>query len=353
MAITLADIYQGANITLQADIFALRRQSVTAMKDALTDEHSTVLARLYFGLQITDEDAEWFRSEVGKNDPMFSLVQNGREAAVLSESILWEAVQGGDAFAATVVLSAESSGLRAPVVNAQHIAAFRTTLNNMAVRERSSIQAKIKSLPPSTITADQFAGAASLPAAAALYGQANDELRKTAQSAFTETQKILASTVDQLEEAREEVDILWWLIGGWSRRLDCPFNSLSPGTAAVAVGVDLADLSRGVEGPFAATSLIRRALLPLKKPRGGKISFASLGDALKEEEFKSLDICSSLTNLGDLCPVLTAASKSAEMGHGAWFTSFEKITGLQAKSDLDVEILALQAMRERIVTAQL
>jgi hypothetical protein len=350
MAVTLADIYQGANITLQAETFALRQQSVTAMKDALTDEHSAALARLYFGLQVTDADTEWFRSEIGKNDPMFSLVQNGREAAVLSEAILWEAAQGGDAFAGVVVLSTESSGLRVPVVNAQHIVDFRTTLNNMSVRERGLIPTKIKPLSVSTITPEQLTGAASLPAAAALYGQANDELRKATQLAFTETQKILASTVDQLEEGREEVDILWWLIGGWSRLLNCPFNSLSPGTAA---GVDLADLSRRVEGPFAAISLIRRALLPLKKPRGGKVSFASLGDAFTEAEFKSLNICSSLANVGDLCPVLTAISKSAEMGHGAWSTSFEKITGLQAKSDFEVEILALQAMRERIVTAQL
>jgi hypothetical protein len=353
MTMTLADIYQTANISLQPETFAARQLAVSAIRQALTDEHSVILARFYFGLSVNENDSEWFRSEVAKTDQTFSLVHKEREAAVIAEAILWDATKQDDQFAATVVAAAAISGLRTPIVNVDHIDMFKAALRNMAVRTRTPISTKFKSLPAMTVTAAEFSAAGSLPAAGELYIKGFEELRKSAQVALNETQKALVNAVEELNETREEVDILSWLIGGWSRLLGRPFTSLSLGVAAVAAGIDLADLSGRIAGPFAAPSLIQRVLLPVKKPKAEKVSLLALGDAFSPEDVRALNFSSSLSSIGDLCPVLTALSKRAEIGSGSWTANFEQLTGLGAKSELSFEQLAIQAMHERMVTVQL
>ncbi len=353
MAVTLADIYQGANISLQPETFTVRQQAITAMSASLTDEQSVTLTRFYFGLTVSETGSEWFRSEVAKTDSMFSLVQKEREAAVIAEAILWQATQNREEFPATVVASASANGLRVPIVNVSHIDIFRTALKNMAVRERTSLSTDFVPLPASTVTAAEISAATSLSAAGELYARGIEELRRNAHVALSGTQNVLSSVVSELQEAREELDILSWLIGGWSRLLNRPFSDLPPGLAAVAVGVDLADLSKTIAGPHAAASLIRRALLPVKKARGGKTSVLALGNSAPAEDVKALNIKTSITAVSDLCPIFFALSKSAEVGHGAWMTAFEQSTSMTVKAEMEFEHLALQAMHERMVTGQL
>ena len=345
MAITLADIYQSANISLVPETFAARQAAVTAISDALTDEQSLTLTRFYYGLPVNEEAREWLRTEMAKSDGMFSLVQREREVAVIAEAILWAAASASDEFAATAVVSAAANHTRRPLVNAVQLSSFEAALKNMARQRRAALTFKFKPMAPSIVTGPDFSAVASLPAAGELYSKANEDLRKGVQAALTETQTAVLKLVEAVKEGQEQGDIMSWLIGGWSRRLGRPFNALSPSVAAVAAGIDLADLTTKVAGPYAAEALLHRVLQQIKPPKGGKVSFLTLGDSVTAEEVSAFTIPNTSSGVADLCPVFTAMSQSAERGPGNWSFGFQKATGIDAKTEFDYGGLALQAMR--------
>jgi hypothetical protein len=112
----------------------------------------------------------------------------------------------------------------------------------------------------------------------------------------------------------------------------------------------LADLSQRIEGPFASESLIRRALLPLKKSKRELFSVSRIAEEFSPEDFSCLQVSTSLADVSDICPLFTALSSRATIGVSSWKDSFEKLTGLKAKSELTLAQFAYQAMRERFVT---
>lgn len=57
---------------------------------------------------------------------------------------------------------------------------------------------------------------------------------------------IIGALVENAELDREEIDVLWWALGGWSEAINCRFSSLSSDVAAVVGGIELADKLNGL-----------------------------------------------------------------------------------------------------------
>jgi len=153
---------------------------------------------------------------------------------------------------------------------------------------------------------------------------------------------------------REEVDMLWWHIGGWSRLLEKPFADLAPGLAAVLAGVDLADMSRSAVGPVAAPAILQRTLAAGRKTQNAKITINNAVEALPQDLFDRLKLDHRLSTVPEICPVLTAFAKANEIGPGpTWHTAFAKATKLEAKSAFAPLDLAMQAYRERLLLCAL
>jgi hypothetical protein len=173
------------------------------------------------------------------------------------------------------------------------------------------------------------------------------EITKTlAKQLLTVVQPLAAETLT----LREEVDMLWWHIGGWSRLLDRPFTDLDLGLAAVLAGVDLADMSRSAMGPAAAPAILQRTLAAGRKTQNAKITINNAVEALSQGLFDRLKLDRRLSEVPEICPVLTAFAKANEIGPSpTWHATFARATKLEAKSAFAPLDLAMQAYRERLL----
>jgi hypothetical protein len=158
----------------------------------------------------------------------------------------------------------------------------------------------------------------------------------------------------QVQTLREEVEMLWWHVGGWSRLLDKPFAELDIGLAAVLAGIDMADMSRSSAGPAAAPAIFQRTLAAGRKTQAAMIAIHSAVDALPQDQFDHLGLSSKLPAVPEICPVLTAYAKAREIGFGsAWHVAYAKATGLEAGTTFGPLELAMQAYRERLLLREL
>jgi hypothetical protein len=353
--VNLADLYQAANIPLSAEDFAARESGFAAVCKTLSEAKIIDLTRMYFGFWEKLEGFEWFREGFDKPDAPFSLAANRREASVLAGGILLEALKGGQGFAGLAVLSASLSGLRSAAVPGIEMATFETEFKNLTAKAASSqwYSTSFKPLGKSLITSEKMIAGGSIGTMGPEVQMALDETYSATKAAFGEVQALLKQMANDLSEARQEIEMLWWLTGGCSRKLERPFADLGIPLGAVAAGFDLADLSLTSCGPYAAEAMLARALSGIKKPKRS-VSLAEVGDSPSVEEFGFLAVSQYVPKCLDICPLSAALAKSAEIGKGtAWHQSFEKDVHAKPSAQLGPLEIAVQAMRERLLLSNL
>jgi hypothetical protein len=346
-----ADNYRAAGLTTGADALRARQEPFDELRRAIDPRTATDLTRLYFGLSVP-RGTNWFRDAFAATDASFSLIDNAREASVLAAGLLEAAVADGKVFAALATLTAGVSGLRQPPVRPDLIAVMGFAIREKAVSARQQAPAdpnKIR-LPSKSKMATELAALAQTPdlqTASTLLKQLSEESADITKNLATQVLNVVQPLVAQVLTLREEVEMLWWHVGGWSRLLDKPFAELELGLAAVLAGIDMADMSRSETGPAAAPAIFQRTLAAGRKGKTGKISIKDAVGALPQDQFDRLTLPAALGTVPDVCPVLTAFAKAKEIGAGpTWHASFGRTTGLDAGLAFAPLELAMQAFRE-------
>lgn len=338
-----ADTYKAAGFTPGPEIIRLRQQAFDVIRKEMKAARVIDAVRLYFGLPVPD-GVPWFRDSFAATDPSFTMLDNEREAAILSACLLSAEIDSGNVAAGFAPLTAAAVGNREPLVQPGLIEQARQAIHKAAVAARryDSPQSK-QTAPKIDETADALAQNGDWPTAAVLFKQIATE-------GAARSDRLAA----EVRDLREEVDILWWYIGGWSRILERPFSALSPGPAALMAGMDLADLTEGELGPASASAILLRVISAGRKEHTAKVTLAESVDGLPAEGRKGLGLPKALGKALDICPVLGALAKAAEIGQGpAWHESFKSVSHLEVSAVFDPADLALQVFRERQLLAQL
>jgi hypothetical protein len=148
----------------------------------------------------------------------FLSVANRREASLLSGGLLLKALKGGEAFAGLVVLAASLSGQRTVAVPGIDLETFETEFRNVAAKAASSrlYSTVFKPLGKTSMTSDKMVAGGSLATMGEEVQNALDETHAATNAGFSEVQTLLKEMANDLSEARQEVEMLWWLTGGWS-----------------------------------------------------------------------------------------------------------------------------------------
>ena len=134
----------------------------------------------------------------------------------------------------------------------------------------------------------------------------------------------------------EDSQILWWLIGGWSRDLEKPYKNFSKKEVALIIGKELADLVSVLPGPYSADGVIGKQLDNCKK---GVPSSLSLEEVVNNTiidwkiQYAKEDVNKLFCSL---IPISTALKLSA--GFKEWQAMFNEYTLL----DLDKVKLSAQ-----------
>lgn len=310
--------------------------------------------RIYFGWWNRTNDLEWFLSAF-RNDPRFTIAANKREASVLAGALLLQQLTEGNVIAGLTVVSASLQGHRAPAVPGIDAAAFATELKNLAVVEASSLNyiTAFKPLGRTAVTKEKILEDNTLPTIAANIMAGFTETQNVSTNAFAEVHTLLGAMANDLATAREQLAMLWWLSGGWSRLLNRSFVDLGSPLSFIVSGIDLADLSRKAHGPYAAEAILARVGLPAKKPRK-PITIAEVGDSASPEQVRMLNLPERAGAYSDLCPLSAALRKSTEMGKGtSWHAIFESTAHLSTSTTMSPQEIALQSFHERLLLTNL
>jgi len=354
MDINLADLYQAATIPISAEDFKLRQSGFDAAAEELSDDRLVDCCRAYYGWSNGTTNLDWFLSAF-RNDPPFTMAANKREASMLAGALLFQQLLAGNAVAGLAVVSSSVQGRRTPAVPGIDTEFFSTGLKNLAIEKASSLNynTTFKPLGETAVTKEKILEDNTLPMIAANIVGGLTDSHNASKNAFAEIHTLLSTMANDLATAREQLAMLWWFTGGWSRQLNQSFADLGGPLAYVVSGFDLADLSRTPHGPYAAEALLARVGSAVRKSRK-PITVAEIGDSASAELVSKLNISDTAGAYADICPLSAALRKSAEIGKGtSWHVVFENTARLTPSTTLSPREIALQAFYERLLLTNL
>jgi hypothetical protein len=115
----------------------------------------------------------------------------------------------------------------------------------------------------------------------------------------------------RLRLQEEEINMLWWLFGEYSRERKSHFRDLGAGEAAIVAAKELADLTTFPPGPVSFEGILCKALAPDTLDR--KINLAEVINSLNREWRASIaESVKSLVNEMTVCPLHLMIMKALE-----------------------------------------
>lgn len=352
----ISDCYRLSGLQVSSDVIERRVKAFETLRKDATEEQITDLVRLYFGMP-TSTEPEWFRAAFADGDSAFSMIDNEREVAILAGGLLEALNEDEIAVAGLAPLTAAMMGQRSPKVRPAllEIAARRLQEAARDARGHAALDYSVIRNPAKSKVIDEksMADATDVPRVVALVKRVNDESSEWTKTLANQVASLVRPMTVQLNSLQEEVEILWWHIGGHSRQLNKPFSEIDLGAACLLAGLDMADLSRMETAPVAAPALLTRTLSPLKKAKGAKVTLSAAVDSLPSEFLEKFAHAEVERQHADLLPVLTALQRARENGHGSWQPGFKKLIGIDASASCVPIDLAIQVMRERLLARAL
>jgi GTPase-associated system helical domain len=276
-------------------------------------------------------------------DSQFAIEVDKIEAGLIACLLLTEEIIDGNTFASLSVLTTAFEGMRTAIVPAvtefalKAASAVTDTLKSADLvypleDEAADAIAKAKASLTPDIVADAFLA---IVAAA----QQNGVLFAQDVNARFAAERRLSNRLS------EELNMLWWYVGEWSKLVDKPRNTTGDKAKAIFFGADLATFVDSLPGPYGATAILRKSLA--SKASMTTTLFDAV-DSLDKDEIEA--IRTELPNSdGDLFPVTLAVKYAREVGKGHWRTPFEKVTGLQSDLKLSKHQLSVQMYREQVI----
>ena len=289
-----ADQYKRAGLAPGSEIIQQRQESFEKLLDNINTPMILDLTRLYFGFSVPD-GTDWFRDIFIETDASFSMIDNERETSVLSACLLSAALDKGHIAAGLAPLVALANGHHTPKVFPELVEEAKKKLASASINyweqtkpDVHKIKQHIKSTVPTEV--DKLIAAPAWPLAAEVINLTSRESLTATKTLTNQLRSVISPLVNQVQNLKEEVSILWWCIGGWSRILEQPFIDMGIELAALMAGIDLAHLTESESAPVAAPAILYRTIIKSKKDANTKISISSAVESLPDGVFQQLKI---------------------------------------------------------------
>ncbi len=331
---------------VEARVAALANLSTEARKSV---EKIVGLTRIAYGIPLADGDetGAWLQATIREKEAGFSLNRDHQDARIMSAIVLDSILQAGNCDrVATLLLTATFSGQRrAPGPGKLELAArdifsdsarnrglkFNTRISKSQWRDTSKAMAGIATTIDATTVKTAFD--AVIAEAKAAEERAIEKFNATLNQLTTENVRLA-----------EEVDLLWWHLGGWSFILKRPLDSIEATSLPLVIGSDVAQMVNNLPGPHGALGIIRKALGTSADEK------QTIEDTLKAVEpddrtkllvsARDKDVIASLNHGLALLDDETTADSFAR--------TFQKRTALSSDAELTRFEIASQAYFERL-----
>jgi hypothetical protein len=175
-----------------------------------------------------------------------------------------------------------------------------------------------------------------------------EDLRTSVEKAVQTMAERLNFSMQQMgsyiQVADEELQMLWWLVNGFSQDLGLPFEKVGAAARPLVFGKELADRTAEPPGPVAIGALLSRAGLKSNGKVGIISAIGALDDSWVTDAVRDVD-ASPVTS-----PIHFALEKRVETGAGnAWVAGWAAIAGLPEDLGAAPSVLGKLFYRERLL----
>lgn len=287
-------------------------------------------------------------------DESFSADAQKKELQALAGTclaLLTESPGRSGVAAGLLALCASAVGSRTPSVGFDLEKEIGNALRNRSIADRHRVQA---TAPRAKSRSKQIADKVAPLDEAPDWEKAKTSIKDVgavATAYATDIETALLGELNRLklhfDQADEELQILWWLTGSFSRDMEKPFSALDDGVRAIVSGKEAADLTIFPPGPAAIQSILFKL--------GNEVEpTVKLSDAVNSLPLTWRDGLNGLKKLAALAPPLfpisTAILKSVESGGDkSWLAAFSTMTGLNKSFGKSACDLSLQMYRESLL----
>lgn len=211
-----------------------------------------------------EEAVTAFRHAIRQADPTAPPTGNDRELEILAASALAAIMSAGGlsgARAAMGITTTAGNGRREPSLpmDLPTLANAQLTIIARGIRQRTPIV--ISAASEVTFSLDDAAAKAkegNFEAASQAFTIAATEIQKSLQTLANRQVKLVHTLNQTLRLQDEELNMLWWLTGGFSFDLHKPFHDVAALSRPLVFAKELADLTAFAPGPATATALFTR-----------------------------------------------------------------------------------------------
>lgn len=346
-----ADRYAEAGLAPTPQMVTSRQAPADRIVGDITNARILDLAGTYYGSP--GLDLAWLRGEFAQEDASFSLVNNERETRVLAAAMLGALIADERSEAILAVVVGNVSGHKAPIQAEWLVRDALEALGRLSVAERrpSAVETKVSPTSNTKLGAEIAALVQNdWVTLVALLTSLRAESQASAKATSTQSSAALAALNRQVRLLREESQMLWWLVGGHSRRLERSFAAFGPQQAALVGAADLGALTTVSRlGPVAAPAMLERLIAMAERPEGPvQGGLADAVDGLAREDLEVLHMPGEAVP-ARLAPVTAALVLAKTMGNAVWHARFSELTGLEATIVLEPVDLAGQLYREHLL----
>ncbi|MBY5694679.1 GTPase-associated system all-helical protein GASH [Rhizobium leguminosarum] len=345
-----SEAYRKMQPTAERSIITARETAhKTILADAMKSAAKVVdLARLAFGLPVAPEREldDWFGKAVKKGDKHFSLQIDTEEAARIATLLLSDAIHSGYYNISALVIAASFSGKRLCPDDSKIVELARAALADAPRKRGMSFTANLTLPQSQDISKFTTAVAASLDGSTvkAALDAVHSDARSLSTKLVANINQTLQTLTNENRRLAEEVDLLWWHMGGQSFLLGVPVVQVQETALPLLIGADVAAMVTVLPGPHGAYGIIRRALgATADKDQ----SIADTVLALPAEHRRPF-LGEKVFQADDVAVLHYAVKMVSDDDGDQLGPGFEKTTGLKPQTKLTRYQIALQAYHERL-----
>lgn len=284
-------------------------------------------------------------------DDTFDSSNTAREMQVLAGAtlaVLLEASEESAAIAALSVVTASMEGRRATQLPMNLPVLAKAAIERLAdaERKRPSLGTLISVEPPKFDIEASIAKLKEQPnfeVLAQIFSSTANATR-TALKVLATRQTNATRAIDRFIQVQdEELQMLWWLIGGRSTDLDCAFDAVPADAQPLVFAKELADDTSFLPGPRSINALLTRAGLKERK----KLNIATAISAADSAWLTSLVGDSDPSPATQ--PIHFGIKRHLEVGGGeTWVPAWAAIVGVDATCSFSALSLGTLFYRERL-----
>ncbi|MGO9533906.1 MAG: GTPase-associated system all-helical protein GASH [Syntrophobacteraceae bacterium] len=331
-------------------MWELRWQGIEAAIKGLDFSAALELVRLVFGRPlVSTESLDKFRQNFKSFDPAFPSSGNDYELQALAGCVLANICTdeaNEDNEVPLAIKTASACGKRVPKVEIDLVgmATERVRQDGIKARSRSSIPEVMafthKNAFDSAVSEFDNNQAQGMPSAVNALKKIVSALESLLSSVQNETKKSVTQISKLLRIQDEELQVLWWMVGGLSGMWNLSFVNIESKARPILLAKEAAGLTDLPSEPPSLKSVFYRLGIEASNQITIPDAVNACGGHLKALAPNSMP-CPTIF------PLHFAISRALETGAGkSWIPGWSKVSEISAKEQIEPLELALQMFRE-------